>query len=321
MRTVLLAALAVLIAGSATAGPPGATPANAGPPAAVPANVGAPAASITGRVIAGVTYVDAGALATALGDVVTAAGGVLTWRGAAGVATLFLGSADALVQRPLDGGPDEWALSAPPLLSQGGSAADPSAWLLPLDAVQLLGVIALAEGELVSLQLPGGALLVVALASDDAPIAGGSHEAAGSHEAPGVSSELSAISGVPALRFFLDEDLSVVLLDLDLAPLAYPELTTVIDAAGAPAGGAPARRALVTSLRQREWPTSLVFEQDDLDVEVRPPYRFHLYLGADSTVAPEAPVAGVILLPPAFSLYKPIAVSWAGVTATVTFRR
>src|SRR5690606_28080499 len=36
---------------------------------------------IAGTEIAGVTYVDAGGLASALGDVVTAAGGVLTWRG------------------------------------------------------------------------------------------------------------------------------------------------------------------------------------------------------------------------------------------------
>jgi hypothetical protein len=272
------------------------------------------AGAIGGHLIAGVTYLDAGALATALGDVVTAAGGVLTWRGAAGVATLFLGSADALLQRPLTGGPDDWALSAPPLLTSAGAASDPSAWLLPLDAVQLLGVTATALGDQVYLQFPDGTLLAVMFGSD------GTSDQPASADEPGGSSELSAVAGVPALRFFLDDELSMVLLDLDLAPLAYPELTTVIDAAAARAGGDQALLALVTSLSQREWPTSLVFEQDDLSIEVRSPYRFHLYLGDDSSVSPEAPVAGVVLLPPAFSLYRPIMVSWAGLTATVTFR-
>ncbi|HLU82882.1 MAG TPA: hypothetical protein VKZ43_05725 [Trueperaceae bacterium] len=274
---------------------------------------------IAGTEIAGVTYVDAGGLASALGDVVTAAGGVLTWRGDQGVATFFLGSADALLQQPLTGGPDDWALSAPPLLKAGSSGVDPAGWLLPLDAVQLLGVAATQLDEQVySLHLPSGAVVRLALGSGAAPA--DVDAVAWSREA-GDGNEVTAVGGVPALRFFADEDLSLLLIDLDMAPLAFPELTAVVDEAAARAGGDHALLALVTALRQRDWSASLVFEQDDLSLEVRSPYRFHLYLGSAVAVSPDAPVAAVILLPQTFSLYKPIAVSWAGQTATVTFRR
>lgn len=311
MALVLLLAAPV---GLAQSDPPEASePGTPNPPAAAATSPGA--TGIAGDVVAGATYIGAGALATALGDVVTAAGGVLTWRGAEGVATFFLGSADALLQRPQDGGPDEWALSAPPLLSAGGVATDPFDWLLPLDAVQLLGVATTAIDEQVYLYLPGGAVATVAVGST-----GGSDQP-GLPDMDSGSSEVTAVAGVPALRFFVGDDLSLLLLDLDLAPLAYPELTAVVDAAAAKAGGDQALLALVTSLGQRDWSTSLTFAQGDQRVEVRSPFRFHLYLGAASAVSPQAPVAGVILLPAAFSLYKPIAVSWAGQTATVTFRR
>src|SRR5690606_32993986 len=124
------------------------------------------AVTVPGRVVDGVTFVAAGALGVALGDVVTTAGDVLTWRGSEGVATFFLGSADALLQRPRNGGPDERALSAPPLLVPGGSQDDVGDWLLPLDAVQLVGVAADWVGGLVYLRLPGGENVVVAIVID-----------------------------------------------------------------------------------------------------------------------------------------------------------
>jgi len=265
-------------------------------------------------VVDGVTFVAAGALGTALGDVVTTAGGVLTWRGSEGVATFFLGSADALLQRPGDGGPDDWALAAPPLLAPGGSQADVGDWLLPLDAVQLVGVAAGWIDGQVYLHLPKGESVAVATATDAV------QDDASFMPAPRAFSEVSDVAGVPALRFFADDDLSLLLLDLDLAPLAYPELTDVIDAAAERAGSDQALLALVTSLSEREWSSALTFQQDTLTVEVRSYYRFHLYVGGTDLVSPNAPVAAVVLLPGAFSLYKPITVSWAGQVATVTFR-
>src|SRR5690606_14340873 len=129
---------------------------------------------VTGALRGGVTYVEASSLSVALGHVVTSDGETLTWRGAEGVATFFAGSADALLQRPGDGGPVEWALAAPVLLedgSEGEGAAEAasageapggaSGWLLPLDAVQLLGVAAEEGPGGVTLLGPGGEELVV----------------------------------------------------------------------------------------------------------------------------------------------------------------
>lgn len=276
-------------------------------------------ASVPGQVVDGVTFVAAGPLATALGDVVTAAGGVLTWRGSEGIATFFIGSADALLQRPLNGGPDDWALSTRVRLVAGGSQDQVGDWLLPLDAVQLVGVANQWVGDLVTLHTPSGSLLMIDITTGDA--AGHGVADSPSQVASQGGSEVGDIAGVTTLRFFLDDDLSVLLLDLDLAPLAYPDLTDVIDAAAAGAGEDQALLALVTSLSAREWSSSLTFEQDGSSVEVRSYYRFHLFVGDAESVAPDAPAAGVILLPPGYSLYRPITVSWSGLTATVTFRR
>lgn len=294
----------------------------AGPVRAQPGGAGQTEArsssSVPGRVVDGVTFVAAGPLATVLGDVVTAAGGVLTWRGSEGVATFFIGSSDALLQRPQNGGPDDWALSTRVQLVTGGSQDLVGDWLLPLDAVQLVGVATRWVGDLVTLHTPSGALLTIDITTGDAQ--GDAASTGQSQAASQGATEVGDIAGVTTLRFF-DDDLAVLLLDLDLAPLAYPELTDVIDAAAATAGEDQALLALVTSLSTRQWSSSLTFEQDGSSVEVRSYYRFHLFVGDPEVVAPDAPAAGVILLPPVFSLYRPITVSWSGLTATVTFRR
>jgi len=263
----------------------------------------------------GAPYVEAHGLALQLGDVVTVMDGVLTWRGSEGVATFFLGTAEALTQRPGDGGPSEWALSAP-VVVEGGS------WYLPLDALQLLGVAVEeipAEGaRSITLHGPNGVSYRVAFLAP---------EPAGAAAAPpGVAApdeggwELDSLAGVPVLRFFLAGQLSLLLLDLDLAPLAFPELTEVIDAAAAAAGSDHALLLVVAALVESEWQASISFAQDGKELEVRHPYRLRLHLGSEATVGPAAPAAGVVLLPSTFSLYRPMQVQWAGVRGTVTFR-
>jgi len=51
------------------------------------------------------------------------------------------------------------------------------------------------------------------------------------------------------------------------------------------------------------------------------PYRVHVFRGDPAALAPGREVVAVVLLPATFSLYRPLAVSWAGVEATVTLRR
>jgi hypothetical protein len=126
---------------------------------------------------------------------------------------------------------------------------------------------------------------------------------------------------VPALRFFVGDTVSLLLLDLDLAPLAFPAMAATIDAAAEAAGEDHALLLLVTALEPASWETSLRFAQDGRTLEARYPYRLRLHLGASGTVSPEAPVAGVALLPTTFSLYRPLVVAWAGAEATITFRK
>ena len=265
---------------------------------------------VTGALRGGVTYVEASSLSVALGHVVTADGGTLTWRGGEGVATFFAGSADALLQRPGDGGPSEWALSAPVVLERGaaGAAPGPAGWLLPLDAVQLLGVAAEERPGGAVLIGPGGEELVVAVPAPPAVSGGGSDW------------EPVALGAASGLRFFA-ADQSLLLLDLDLLPLAYPDAMTAVDEAAARAGSDNALLLVAASLSPTELDTTISFAQDGRELTVRAPYRVHVFRGDPSALAPGAEVAAVVLLPATFSLYRPLTVSWAGVEATVTLRR
>lgn len=318
----------------------------------------AAAQSVAGELVDGVPYLDLASLAHHLGVVMTAMDDVATWRGAAGVATFFRDSADALIQRPGDAGPADQVLAAPVLLRAG-------TWLVPLDAAPLLGVDAVvsrslaggdgaaggaeegaaggaeqgagsgaslpvdaaAVGIAVRLVLPDGRELTVELEDPSRPPAtdaagASSMGAAVAPAARGVAWEVSDIGpSVPALRFFAGDAVSLLLVDLDLAPLAFPEWTAVVDAAADEAGADHALLLLVTALEPASWQPSLRFTQDGRVLEARHPYRLRLHLGNAGSVAPGAPVAGVVLLPASFSLYRPLEVAWQGATGVITFRR
>lgn len=290
------------------------------------------AQDVTGRSVAGVVYVDVASLAHRLGVVTTALDDVLTWRGPAGVATFFRDSSDALIQAPGDGGPSEHALSAPALVQDGH-------WSLPLDAAPLLGLDATVDAAGARLVAPDGRVLDIDL-SVAATSAGATGDAGSPNDGGAAAAPSGAVAGparaavdlpswertaigpdVPALRFFLGDRVSLLLLDLDLAPLAFPAMTATIDAAAEAAGADHALLLLVTALEPASWETSLRFTQDGRTLEARYPYRLRLHVGAAGTVSPEAPVAGVALLPTTFSLYRPLEVAWAGAAATITFRK
>lgn len=285
-----------------------------------------PGAQVLAWESAGALYVEAASLAVALGDVVTATGDALTWRGADGVATYFLGSSHALLQAPGSGGPDEWALSAPVLklepdelsrLAAPPPPAPAAGWLLPLDAVQLLGVATVVAQSMPaatpSLRLPNGGVVALALPQPSAAEAVGATAVA-------ATWEVVEIGGVPALRFYVEERLSLLLLDLDLAPLAFPEATAVIDETAARVGSDHALLLIVSASEPTAWDADLVFQQDGRVLEVRHPYRLRVYHGSAASVGPDEPAAGVVLLPNTFSLYRPLSVSWSAIEATVTFR-
>ena len=266
--------------------------------------------TVEGAFLDGVTYVEARSRARGRGAGVTVTGEKLTWRGHEGIATFFDGSSVALLQRPGDGDPTEWPLSAP-VYTDVPSAAEGSGWFLPLDAVQLLGVAAEERGGPVTLYAPDGSRLDIALPPVMVPSTGPD---AGTAWEP---AQMGAASGV---RLF-DHDQSLLLLDLDMLPLAFPEATDVIDDAALRAGNDHALLLIGTALVDGALSTTMAFEQAGRRLEVGAPYRVHVYKGDPEAVGPGREVAAVVLLPATFSLYEPLSVSWSGVQATFTFRR
>lgn len=270
----------------------------------------AAAGTVDGQRIDGVAYAPADAVARALGDIIVSGRGSLTWRSARGTLTVFDGSPDALWQA--DGAPraQTMGLSAPVALRDGR-------WWLPLDALDTLGVrrdgadLVLPDGETMSFRLPP-------------PPTGDGHSRV---------DELG--DGVIVLRLFPDGGtaadaasrdatapvLAAMLTDLDMLPLIDPTERGVIDRALE--GTAPDKPLLVvvTALRQSAWQPSFTLSQRGRSLEFRYPYRMRLVDGSSRRVGPGAAASLLLLLPDWFDLYRPITVSWQGVTGSVTFRR
>lgn len=266
---------------------------------------GSPVAAqqLPGLRLNGVVYVQVAAVAHALGDIVTPSDGSLGWRDAAGTLTLFADSADGLWQPAGAARATAVALSAP-ARRRGGQ------WYVPVDALGMLG--ARFDGE--SLALPGAGRHQLALPAPPRPGAGG-------------RSEIADLGhGVPALRLFAagagGADAAVVeIADLDLLPLVAPAGRGAIDAALDRIGSDKPLLVAVSALQPVAWQAVFAFEQDGRRLEVRYPYRMHLLQGSSSRVAPGSPATAVVLLPAWFDLYRPIAVSWQGIHASITFRR
>src|SRR5690606_24279998 len=198
-------------------------------------------------------------------------------------------------------------------------ASAAAGWALPLDAVQLLGVAFERGASGPVLHTPTGKSLSLEMLEPPG-VASGAVPSADSGPVPGLTAgpdlgvpghwETTEIGRAPALRFFAPPGKSLLLLDLDLAPLAYPEVTAEVDAAVAEAGSDHALLLVVSALSEQEWSSSLVFEQGSRKIEVRHPYRLRVYQGDPGTVGPGAEVAAVVLLPASFSLYQPLSVTW-----------
>lgn len=270
----------------------------------------AAAGTLDGQRIGGVPYAPVDAVARALGDIVTAGQGSLTWRSSAGTLTVFDGSPDALWQAAGASQAHSIGLSAPVKLLAGR-------WWLPLDALDTLGVrvdgasLVFPNGERLTLRLPP-------VPSDD-----------------GRSRVDELGNGVTVLRLFVDGSaapgtaardaqgpaLAAMLADLDMLPLFDPAERSVIDRALE--GTAPDKPLLVvvTALRQSAWQPTFTLSQQGRSLEFRYPYRMRLVAGSTQRVGPAAPASLMLLLPEWFDLYRPISVTWQGVSGSVTFRR
>lgn len=273
-------------------------------------------------------YVEVAALARALGVVTQADRNVLTWRGPDGPVTLFADSADTLVHFPGDAGPTDVALAAPVLVPEGE-------WFVPLDALPLFGIqvplfqvrpagLATAAGQELTLEyLAGPPGTGEAPAEEPYPAVG---ESNGGHT-PGTTGRASweALEApLAGVRFFDGDGVSLLLADLALVPLAAPALTGEVDGAmdkAREAGNDHVLLLMVNAVADLTWSPLLVFEQDGNRMEVRSPYRMLIEAGEEGLVSPSQPVLGAVLLPPSFSLYRDMAVEWAGSRAVVRFRK
>lgn len=263
------------------------------------------AQAIETRLERGVRYAQAEAVGRALGDILSAGEGSLTWRAAAGVLTVFEGSPDAVLQPTGAAPPRELGFAAPVRRIDG-------AWYLPLDAFEAIG---LRVGE-EALLGPDGLRLELAPAPPVVTLA-----------ADGRSEVADLGHGVQVLRFFAggadgeDPQVSLMLADLDLLPLVLPGDRVAVDAAVDEVGGDKPLLVVVSARAPASWSSPLRFTQGGLELEVRYPYRMRLVFGDAAGVAPDAPVAALVLLPPAFSLYRPMRVEWQGSSGEITFRR
>jgi hypothetical protein len=227
----------------------------------------------------------------------------LTVRTPHGILTVFDGSPDVLWQPAGRLAPEDQSFLAP-VVTEGGD------WYAPEDLLQLF------EIDLVDdvLELPGGGRLSLLLPQALTAVSGDRFEL------------IDLGHQVPALRYYASgsagpETVSLLLVDLGLLALAFPEQQQQLDAFMSDVDMDRPLYFVVTGIQEGEWETSFVFQQGDEALEVRYPFRVRLLEGEAGQVGPDRPVSGLILLPGEFNLRAPMRVTWSGVSAEVTFRR
>lgn len=134
------------------------------------------------------------------------------------------------------------------------------------------------------------------------------------------SEVIELANGVRALRMTQGE-YSLLLVDLGLLGLAFPEQRGELDAISA---GLAGRRPLYFVLSaDSPAPAVLSFSvlQPGMNARLEPPDSVVIVQGSQLELAPGSPVSGVVLLPAATNLRGPLRVEWQQVTAEMIFRR
>lgn len=253
--------------------------------------------------LAGTTYVSLSDVARLMGYSVTAEADNLTVRAPAGVLTVFSGTPD-VIWTPR--GEEKRDLSLPaPVVRQKG------AWYAPADLFALLSMR--VEGE--TLVLPDGERRALELPLDLPEALRGSR-----------SEQVALGNEVEALALYADgsagaDTLGLLLLDVGLLALAFPEQRRELDTFVAGLESGKVLYFIVTAVEETPWETSLVFRQGGERFEARYPYSLSILEGDAGSVSPTTPVSGVVLLPDAFNLREPLTVEWGEVSSSFRFRR
>lgn len=262
--------------------------------------------NVAARDLAGVVYISVNDLADRLGYSLSGVVGSLTIRARAGVVVLFEDSPDILFKP---------SSSTEPLERSDQSLAAPvfkmeDTWFAPAELFELLGFevsdksVTAPQGRTFTLVFPPPAINSLS-----------------------ESSRLVELgNGVIGLSFYLPGDagpetISVLVVDLGLLALALPAEQRSLDAAMTKFKEDKPLYFVATALTAATWQPNFTVAQGGRSAELRYPFGVNILAGDAATLQPEAPVSGLILLPGWVNLRQPLSLSWAGVTATVQFRR
>jgi hypothetical protein len=249
---------------------------------------------ISARKVAGTVYISVTDLVSILGYSVSSTGDSLTIRTPENALILFANSPDITFSG------NEDTLSAP-VLAQ-------SEWMAPEDVLSFFGLsllgnsIILSDGRSLGLEFP--AVPTITSARTDIVDLGNSVEALAFY-APGSAGP---------------ETVSVLLMDVGLMSLAFPEQQQTFDELRQKFSGKPIY-VVVTALAESNWESVFTLEQQGRVLEYSAPQSLSLLEGDSSTVSPDRPVSGIFILPDWVNLRDVITVSWSGITTTMQFRR
>jgi hypothetical protein len=255
------------------------------------------AQNISARRVAGAVYVSLTDVTTKLGYSVSESAGSFTIRFDNTVLTLFANSPDIT----LNG--EENTLSS-------SAFEERNEWFAPDDALSFLNVtlnantVSFPDGQTGTLEFPTN--LTTFASARTATIDLG-------NSVTGVAFYASGSAG--------DETVSVLMLDLRLLALAFPEQQREFDAVSSKFTKGKPIYFLVTSLADSPWQSSFTIEQNGRVLQYQASSSLSLLEGDPSTVTPTTPVSGVLVLPDWVNLRQSVTVTWSGITASVQFRR
>lgn len=236
-------------------------------------------------------------LAREFGQVPTVVGDSVTLRLPEGVLTLWEGEG-ALLWFPRSGEPVEKELARPTTFSDGH-------WWVSTQLAAVLG--GSVSGR--TLLLPGRARLLL-----DLPGSLGASGASGAG-----SQQIRLPHNVQALSLTSGEQ-TLLLVDLGLLGLAYPDQQAEIDAFTVELAGQQALYFVLTSQTENSWEANFILQQGGTLLHLQHPWEVALLDGDEQLVAPARPVSGVMLLPASVNLRAALTVTWQDTAGTTVFR-
>jgi hypothetical protein len=254
------------------------------------------AQGVSARRVAGALYVSVSDVATRLGYSVSENAGSFTVRFDSTVLTVFANSPDITV----NGEEDTLSSSA---------FEEKNEWFAPDDALSFLNVT--LNGT--SLSFPNGLTATLEFPAASATFGSSRSEVVDlGNSVTGISFFASGSAG--------EETVSVLMLDLKLLALAFPDQQKALDVVSSKFTKGKPIYFLVTALAPSAWENSFTLEQQGRVLQYGGS-SVSLLEGDPNAVSPEAPVSGVLVLPDWVNLRQPITITWSGITASVQFRR